>query len=75
MYNKYILIKGRWINVKPLEALNILDKAVSQLSARREVHVGLQQAITVLRDAISPKPEAIKPKEEKANWQNNITMI
>jgi hypothetical protein len=42
----------------PQEALNILDQAVSQLQANRQIHVQLQQAIEVLR-------EAIKPKEEK----------
>ena len=41
--------------MKPTEAISLLDQAVSQLSANREVHVKLQQAIEVLKEAITPK--------------------
>ena len=41
--------------MNPSEALNLLDQAVSQLSANRDVHVRLQQAIEILREAIRPK--------------------
>ncbi len=48
--------------MKPEEALQICDQAVSQLQANREVHVKLQEAVQVLREAIipTPKPEAKK---------------
>ena len=46
--------------MKPEEALNLLDQAVSQLQTGREVHMKLQQAVQILR-------ETIKPKEEKGS--------
>lgn len=39
---------------KEQEALNMLDQAVSQLQAPRDVHFKLQQAVKTLQDAIKP---------------------
>jgi len=44
--------------MKPSDALQILDNAVSTINTDRKNHSILQQAVEVLR-------EAIKPKEEK----------
>lgn len=43
--------------MNPEDALKLLDQAVSQLPANREVHVRLQQAIKILEEAIKPKKE------------------
>jgi len=43
------------------QALQLLDQAVSQLSANREVHVKLQQAVEILREFINKNTA----KEEK----------
>jgi hypothetical protein len=50
--------------MKPQEALELLDRAIAQLSANREVHVKLQEAITVLAEAIKP-PTAKEEKKDK----------
>ena len=49
--------------MSPNDALSLLDQAVSQLSANREVHVKLQQAVEVLKEAIRPK--TAKEEEKK----------
>lgn len=43
--------KGMDMN-KEQEALNMLDQAVSQLQATRDLHFKLQQAVKTLQDAI-----------------------
>lgn len=50
--------------IKPEEALQLCDQAISQLQANRDVHVRLQQAVEVLKEAIIPVPKP-EPKEEK----------
>ncbi len=42
--------------MKPNEALNIIDQAISTLQVNRETHLKLQEAITVIRETL-PKPE------------------
>ena len=46
--------------MSPNDALNMLDQAVSALQANRQVHVQLQQAIEILREAIKEEPKEIK---------------
>ncbi len=48
---------------KELEALALLNQAVSQLQVNRETHTRLQQAVMTLQ-------EALKPKKEKDAKQN-----
>jgi len=43
--------------MSPTEALSLLDQAVSQLQAVRQVHVQLQQAIEILKEVLKPKVE------------------
>jgi len=47
----------------PAQALNTIDGAVAQISASREGHIVLQQAIAILREAIAPKVEEV-PSDE-----------
>lgn len=48
--------------MNPQDALNVLDRVCSSTKLSREEHVALQQAVMVLKMAITPKPE--NPKEE-----------
>ena len=45
--------------MKPEEALNIIEKATGELSANRQTHVVIQQAIQILRKAIAEPTEPI----------------
>jgi len=49
--------------MEPTEALMLLDKAVATCQTSREVHVKLQEAITVLRLAMVKKKE--EPPSDK----------
>ena len=40
--------------MSPEEALKVLDQATAQLTANRETHAVIQQALTVLEVAIKP---------------------
>jgi hypothetical protein len=51
------MIGGDFMN--PNEALQILDQAVSQLQANREVHIKLQEAIGILKETIKSKSEKV----------------
>lgn len=51
--------------LKPMEAVNLLDGAVSQLQVKREVHVQLQQAVEVLRKLAQSKPKESAKKPAK----------
>lgn len=41
----------------PKEALEILDQVAAAVTTNREGHQKIQMAITVLREATTPKPE------------------
>lgn len=41
----------------PEQALNLLDRVCSKIPASREDHVNIQQAVTILAEAIKPKEE------------------
>lgn len=47
----------------PQEALQILDKASSEMQASRADHVTIQQAVVVLREKIEQKKEPPKKKD------------
>lgn len=46
----------------PEQAINILDQATAQISASRQDHAVIQQAIQVLRESIAPKEEKASGK-------------
>ena len=46
--------------MKPQEALQLIDQAVSQISANREVHIKISEALNVIRVALN-KPVKSKP--------------
>lgn len=43
---------------KEQEALNMLDQAVSQLQASRDIHLKLQQAVKTLQAYIDPQEKS-----------------
>ena len=47
------------------QALSILDQAASRAPLTRQEHVAIQEAVTVLAKAITPKQEA-EPVEDAA---------
>lgn len=57
--------------MKPLEAIQLLDSAVSQMSLNREQHHQLQQAISTLVQEVQPKEpacdEPADPREQPAD--------
>lgn len=46
------------------QAIELLDQAVGQLQANREIHIQLSQAIKVIQVALAEKNEEKKPKTE-----------
>lgn len=51
--------------MKPQDAINALDQAVSHVQANREVHVQLQEAVQVIREALAPTEKGKKAEEGK----------
>jgi hypothetical protein len=44
----------------PQEALNLLDKIVSEVNLNRVTHIQVQLAVEALRKAITPQPKPEK---------------
>lgn len=49
--------------MNPQQALELLDRAVSQVNANREAHIALVNALEVIKKAISPKEDKVEVNE------------
>ena len=47
------------MNSREQEALKILDSVCAQVNLTRQQHVEVQQAVTILAQAINPKPDSV----------------
>lgn len=55
--------------MNPLQALDLLDNIVAQVSLPRNEHLRLQQAVITIRAALTPKPTPRRPKTRRPSNQ------
>lgn len=55
----------------PHQALTVINNALGQLSATREVHMTLQQAVNIIAEAINTNEEKAKEDSDKKATEKN----
>lgn len=46
--------------MQPLEALELLNKVLSNIQGTRSDHQTIETAVAIIRDALTEKPEVVK---------------